>query len=250
MHSSSHPPLARPPMVFYYGKGNMAALTRYSRAVLQPGHYTSLELNWLRRHGVETLAYLDISGKSTGKPWQARESKTRETNETTNSWGKQFIRNGATWTQPVLEQVKTAFELGFAGVFLDTLESEDMTPLKRLEKLELIAAVRSLANSHVTNKGTLLANRGFQLMPELLDFINGVVFEAFSTRWSPKAGYGISPKHELAWSATVALELKRKGLSVYALDYADSAELKHFAKRRAEHFGFTSLIANRELTQL
>jgi polysaccharide biosynthesis protein PelA len=238
--SLSHPPLARPPMVFYYGKGNMAALTRYTRAVLQPGNYTSLELNWLRRHGVETLAYLDMSGKGKGKPWQPKETK-----ETANSWGKQFVRSGATWTQPVLEQVKTVFELGFAGVFLDTLESEEMTPLKRLEQLELIADVRSLAS-----KNTLLANRGFQLMPELLDFVNGVVFEAFSTRWHPKGGYAVSPKHELAWSATIALELKRKQKPVYALDYADSAELKHFAKRRAEHFGFTSLIANRELTQL
>jgi polysaccharide biosynthesis protein PelA len=226
-------------MVFYYGKGNMAALTRYNRAVLQPGHYTSLELNWLRRHGVETLAYLDTSGKSGAKPWQARESKE------VNQWGKQFVRSGATRTQPVLEQVKTIFELGFAGVFLDALESEDMTPFKRLEKLELVAEVRGFAT-----KNTVLANRGFQLMPELLDFVNGVVFEAFSTRWHPKGGYTISPKQELAWSATIALELKRKGTSVYSLDYADSAELKHFAKRRAEHFGFTSLIANRELTQL
>jgi polysaccharide biosynthesis protein PelA len=226
-------------MVFYYGKGNMAALTRYNRAVLQPGHYTSLELNWLRRHGVETLAYLDTSGKHKDRPWQ------KERKETTNSWGKQFVRHGATETQGVLEQVKTIFELGFSGVFLDTLESEDMTPLKRLEKLELIAEVRSLAS-----KNTLLANRGFQLMPELLDFVNGVVFEAFSTRWHSKGGYAVSPKHELAWSATIALELKRKGRPVYALDYADTAELKHFAKRRAEHFGFTSLIANRELTQL
>jgi polysaccharide biosynthesis protein PelA len=239
MSSSSYPPLSRPPMVFYYGKGNMAALTRYSRAVLQPGHYTSLELNWLRRHGVETLAYLDTSGKGNGKPWQ------KESREAASGWSKQFTRNGAVWTQPVLEQVKTIFELGFAGVFLDTLESEEMTPLKRLEKLELIAEVRSLAS-----KNTLLANRGFQLMPELLDFVNGMVFEAFSTRWHPKGGYAISPKQELAWSATVALELKRRGTPVYALDYADSAELRHFAKRRAEHFGFTSLIANRELTQL
>ncbi len=241
MFSSSHPPLPRPPMVFYYGKGNMAALSRYSRAVLQPGHYTSLELNWLRRHGVETLAYLDTSGRSTGKPWQPK-SKNKKT---TSSWGKPFARHDATWTQPILEQVKTAFELGFAGVFLDSLESEDMTVLGRLEKLELIAEVRSLAK-----KNTILANRGFQLMPELLDFVNGVVFEAFSTRWSPRSGYAVAPKNELAWSATVALELKRKNVSVYTLDYADSAELKHFAKRRAEHFSFTSLIANRELTQL
>jgi polysaccharide biosynthesis protein PelA len=243
MFSSSHSPLSRSPMVFYYGKGNMAALTRYSRAVLQPGHYTSLELNWLRRHGVETLAYLDTSGKAANKPWQ------KEKREASNTWGKQFIRSGAIWTQPVLEQVKTAFELGFSGIFLDGLESEEMTPLSRLEKLELIAEVRSLANSNMT-KRTLLANRGFQLMPELLDFVNGVVFEAFSTKWNAKHGYNISPKHELAWSATVALELKRKNIPVYTLDYADTSELKHFAKRRAEHFGFTSLIANRELTQL
>jgi polysaccharide biosynthesis protein PelA len=243
MSSSSHPPSSRSPMVFYYGKGNMAALTRYSRAVLQPGHYTSLELNWLRRHGVETLAYLDTSGKYTVKPWQ------KENKETSNAWGKQFVRHGAIWTQPVLEQVRTAFELGFSGIFLDGLESEEMTSFKRLETLELIAEVRNLANSNMTRR-TLLANRGFQLMPELLDFVNGVVFEAFSTRWSSKNGYNISPKHELAWSATVALELKRKNIPVYTLDYADTAELKHFAKRRAEHFGFTPLIANRELTQL
>jgi hypothetical protein len=87
-------------------------------------------------------------------------------------------------------------------------------------------------------------------MPELLEIVDGVVFEAFSTRWSGKTGYSLLSKRELAWSATVALELQRKQLPIYALDYADNAELKHFARRRAEHFGFTSLIANRELTQL
>ncbi|MGL4609826.1 MAG: hypothetical protein ACRCYY_09100 [Trueperaceae bacterium] len=247
-------PSLRPPMVFYYGKGNMAALSRYNRAVLQPDHYTSLELNWLCRHSVETLAYLDLSGKQPSKPWQTKTNFSKETAARI----KPIVKSGTTWTQPLLEQVKTIFELGFGGVFLDGLEKDALTPLHRLEILELITEIRNLANTTNVSKPTdgnaqqrtLLANRGFQLMPELLDFVSGVVFEAFSTRWQPKGGYAISPKHELAWSATVALELKRKAIPVYTLDYADNAELKHFAKRRAEHFGFTSLIANRELTQL
>ena len=222
MHSSTQSPL-----VFYYGKGNMSALTRFEKAVLQPTHYTPLELSWLERHGVTTLAFIDLS-KDNPKTRQEKRVLERSNNVS---------------TQSIQEQVKIAFDLGFKGLFLDMADIQN--PLEKKQKLELIETFRSLAGKH-----PILVNRGFGLMPELLNSINGIVFEAFSTRWNTKQGYALLPKKELAWSAAIAMQLRQHKVSVYALDYADTTELKHFARRRAEHFGFTSLIANRELTQL
>ncbi len=222
MHSST-----KSPLVLYYGKGNMSALTRFEKAILQPSHYTPLELGWLERHGVTTLAFIDMS-KDNPKARQQNRVLQRSSNVSTLS---------------ITEQVKLAFELGFNGIFLDMVEVQ--TPIEKQQKLELISQFRELAGNR-----TLLINRGFSLMPQLFDKVNGIVFEAFSTQWNSKQGYALLPKRELAWSATIAMQLRQHQIPVYALDYADNVELKHFARRRAEHFGFTSLIANRELTQL
>jgi polysaccharide biosynthesis protein PelA len=213
--------------VFYYGKGNMSALTRFDRAILQPSHYTPLELGWLKRHGVTTLAFLDLSKDNPKARQQQRVLK----------------RSSNIGTQSISEQVKIAFSLGFEGLFLDMVEAQN--PLEKKQKLELLREFRKLADHR-----TILVNRGFSLMPELLGIVNGIVFEAFSTQWNHKHGYALLPKRDLAWSAAIATQLRHHQTPVYALDYADTIELKHFARRRAEHFGFTSLIANRELTQL
>ena len=205
----------------------MSALTRFDRAVLQASHYTPLELSWLKRHGVVTLAFLDLSKDN---PKARQQQRVLE-------------RSSPIGTQSISEQVRIALELGFEGLFLDMVEAHN--PLEKKQKLELLQEFRTLAG-----KRTILVNRGFSLMPELLDIVNGIVFEAFSTQWNHKQGYALLPKRELAWSAAIATQLRYHQTPVYALDYADSIELKHFARRRAEHFGFTSLIANRELTQL
>jgi polysaccharide biosynthesis protein PelA len=222
VHTSS-----RTPLVFYYGKGNMSALTRFDTAILQPSHYTPLELGWLKRHGVTTLAFLDLS-KDNPKARQQQRVLERSSNVS---------------TQSLLEQVKVAFDLGFEGLFVDSVDVQN--PAGKKQKLELLQEFRKLAGSR-----TVLVNRGFSLMPDLLGIVNGIVFEAFSTQWNHKQGYALLPKPELAWSAAIATQLRQHQTPVYALDYADTIELKHFARRRAEHFGFTSLIANRELTQL
>lgn len=205
----------------------MTSLTRFEKAVLQPTHYTPLELSWLARHGITTLAFIDMS-KDNPKAQQQQ---------------KVLGRASGVSTQSIKEQVKTAFELGFNGLFLDSLEAQ--SPSEKKQKLELLSYFRKLAGTR-----SILVNRGFSLMPELLASINGIVFEAFSTQWNSQHGYTLLPKRELAWSAAIAMQLKRYNIPVYALDYADTAELKHFASRRAEHFGFTSLIASRELNQI
>jgi hypothetical protein len=204
----------------------MSALTRYEKAILQPNHYTPLELGWLDRHGVTTLAFIDMSKDN---PKARQEQHVLERSNIS--------------TQSVKEQVKIALDIGFKGLFLDMLETH--SPQDKKQKLELISQFRELASNR-----TILVNRGFSLMPDLLAKVDGIVFEAFSTQWNNKQGYALLSKPELAWSATIAMQLKQHQVPVYALDYADKAELKHFARRRAEHFGFTSLIANRELTQL
>jgi hypothetical protein len=232
------PTKPRGSLVFYYGYGETRALSRYKRAVLQAAHYRKDELGFLQEHQVECYAYLSL-----GEDAQATLAWHR--GAVNSDWNTAYVRLNDAWQAQVLCQGEEAFEQGFAGLFLDTLDMVDLFPEEREAMLELIRKLRKLAADR-----PLLANRGFSLMPELGRLVDGVVFEAFSSRWTADGSYQALTATELAWTEQKALELQQQGIRVFALDYADTPELCAFAKQRAERFGFGSSLGNRYLTQL
>ena len=62
--------LNRNSIAFYYGQGQLIRLAAFDRVVLQPGHFGSEDLAWLRQRGTLTLAYLSL-GQDAGEPHSA-----------------------------------------------------------------------------------------------------------------------------------------------------------------------------------
>ncbi|GAA2394797.1 hypothetical protein [Dactylosporangium salmoneum] len=226
----------RDPIVFYYGAGRLDDLLRYRQAVLQPEFYPPEDLRRLRADGTQPLAYLSLSeDQGPPAPWQRPERNP--------DWGGAFVHVGhPQWSEHVLGQARAALESGFAGLFLDTLNVELTYPEDVPPLLGLVAALRKVAG-----RAYILANRGFGMLPQMAEHVDGILFESFSARWTD-GGYGPWPPDILEGHARVAEELPRYDLDLYALDYADTPGLADFARRRAALFGMHCVVSDRALS--
>lgn len=226
------------PICFYYGTGRLPELRRYRRVVLQPDVYSPDDLRELVHHGVQPLGYLSLS-EDQGPPaaWHRADRNP--------DWGGALVYVGHPgWVHHIVGQTRVALAKGFGGLFLDTLNIEFSHPEDLPDLLALIAAIREEAPT-----AYILANRGFALLPRLADFVDGILFESFSVRWV-QDGYAPWPADALEVHAQMAERLLKSDLDLYALDYAESAGLVEFARRRARQFGLHSFVSDRALSQV
>jgi polysaccharide biosynthesis protein PelA len=226
------------PICFYYGDKRLEELARYPRVVLQPEFYSPQELATLAEQGVQTLGYLSLSeDQGPPAPWQRQERNP--------DWGGAFVEVGhPLWVEHVVGQAKNAIAAGFAGLFMDTLNVELTYPEDVPHLLTLVAAIRTEAKP-----AYLLANRGFGMLPQLGELVDGVVFESFSARWTDE-GYAPWPPDVLEFHAQIAEQLLQLEVDLYALDYADTPGLTDFAMRRARQFGMQCVVSDRALSRV
>ena len=226
-----------PELLVYYGVGGLDRLAAHRRTVLQRLHYSSAELDELSCRGTGTLAYLALSeDRGPPAPWHRAERNPW--------WGGHYVDVGhAAWRDLTLRHAERSLERGFAGLFLDTLDTVSLFPEDREPLIGIVASLRSLIGDRY-----LMANRGLALAAELAPLVDGFLFEAFSTTWA--GGYRALPQHELLANARVLQDLQRTGRDLYALDYATSPALTRFAQARAATHGLPSQVSNRDLTRL
>lgn len=228
----------RPPIAVYYGSGHVEALQAYRRVVLEPSAYRAEELAELRRGGTAPLARLSLSEDSgPPAPWQcACRNRDRRTN--------QVHLDHPGWADHVAAQAGRALDAGFAGLFLDALNTEWIRPRDLPLLLALIKELREQSGS-----AYLLANGGFAMLPRLAELVDGVLFDSFSARCVDGC-YAAWPSDVLDAHARLAERLLGFDLNLYTLDYAEDEELAAFAAGRARRFGMSSFISDHALMRL
>lgn len=227
-------------IAFYYGPGALERLAGFDIVVLQPGHYRSEELEELRARGTSTLAYLSL-GQDAGPPmpWH--------TDAANPTWGTTYVDVGHPgWIRRCVGEANNALSKGFAGLFLDTLDMIDTSARCRREMLHLIGEIRT-----VSGEAYLLANRGFDLFPELPQYIQGVVFESFSCTWTPENDLCmVLAKENLELNSEIARRLTAYDMELFALDYVHNHQQAAFVRTRALLHGMSWTIGNRSLTSI
>ena len=233
----TEPGMDQNPIAFYYGQGHVEELAGYRRVVLQPDAYDLATLLALAKRHTQALAYLSLSEDAgPPAPWHRGEVNA--------DWGSRPVYvSHPGWVEHVTAQATAALRSGFTGLFLDNLNVEWTHPEDLPHLLALIGSLREIAGP-----AYLLANRGFGLLPELAEHVDGVLFESFTTRWV-EDGYASWPTDVLEGHAEVAERLLGLDLDLFALDYADDPTLAAFAARRAQQFGMSSFIADRLLSR-
>jgi|GEM_PF-1534330 len=228
-----------PPKSFavYYGHQQLRKLSAYQTVVLQPRHYTPAEVQWLRQQGVRVLAYMSV-GEDPSPQRSAWSRRIRNP-----EWGTWYVKIGhAAWTAH-LNSSADEYLQHFDGLMLDTLDGATMFPTDRSP---LLRTLRGLRQRHPN--AYFLANRGFELLPEMGQYVNGVLLESFTTSWTD--GYRKLLPNELHYTGEMLRRVRLSNLDVYALDYACTPQQRRAAQTRARAQGVNTFISVRELNAI
>ena len=238
----------------YYGTGQLDQLQRFSLAILQPGNYSPDEITDLSARGTLTLGYLSLGESAVlieGASWYLRDGAGCLIKNP--NWNTYYVdtRDSAWLAYLLTTCIPTILDLRrFDGLFLDTLDSQDLFPKIRDGSIALVHAICTAFPDAI-----LVANRGFTILDHIAADLDGVVFECFSTyyhagrysAWDP-------PRSE--YNARLADRLsglrRTCSLVIFALDYALPSDVEpiEYASRRARARDFIPYVSTVHLDQL
>ena len=230
---------SEPALWFYYGAQlrRLPRLPRGSQVVLQPVH-PSRPIFRLRQLGVEPLAYLSLA-EDPG-PWAAWQRPARNP-----QWNTALVDPAhPRWVERCLEAVRRGLHQGYAGFFLDNLDSVEFYPEDAEPLLGLVRRIREAAGP-----ARLWVNRGYPLFPELANWVDGVVLESFATTWVTQGYQALEPA-QLQQNLLQLRILRGLGLDTHALDYADTPALRRFAQEWATLHRVSTFISVRLLDRV
>ncbi|ANE43663.1 hypothetical protein SU48_07660 [Deinococcus puniceus] len=223
----------------YYGPATRQAVSTlggFDVVVLHPTLYAPADLQALRAGGTRVLGYLSVGEDHAFGDVACVPGSAPYHCGVNAEWGSVVVDAGhPAWREVVLMRAEQVLE-HTDGLLLDTLDSADPAAT-----LELVRALRAAAP-----QATLMANRGFGLLPGLTPLVQSVLFEAFSTTHSPRLA--AHDREGLAYTAHWLAVLRAAGLPVFALDYAAKPKLIAFARARAAQYAVPTFVTNRDLT--
>ncbi|GAB5560360.1 MAG: bifunctional glycoside hydrolase 114/ polysaccharide deacetylase family protein [Synoicihabitans sp.] len=171
--------------------------------------------------GNRVLAYLSVGEIAADAPYrQQAEERALRLRGRNEIWRSDIIDlSDERWLDLIVgDLAKTAHARGFDGFFLDTVDS--IAAEDREQGIRLIKRLREDFPD-----STIVANRGFGLVPALRDTIDGVLVESvFGTFDFTTQVYRPVPAEETAILRDRLEEVEQLGLEAWVLDYADPAD--------------------------
>jgi hypothetical protein len=229
----------------YYGdkKVDIDKLKFYDLAIVQPNSLTPEQLAQLHTDGVKVVAYMTL-GELDPTASFAKEVPESWVLGTNQNWGSKFINASEPGWQAIMQREATRIlELGFDGLFLDTLDTADDYPQAKPGLIQIVKDLRKNFPAKL-----LVQNRGFRLLEQTANSIDAVMFEDFSTTYDfDKKLYSASDG-----DPTEVLEYHARGLVVLAMEYAlpSQQNLIVRAYSRAKQYGFIPFISTINLDEL
>jgi hypothetical protein len=238
---------ALPSIAFYYADHvPVEELAQFDRIVVEADHVDATALSGLENYGGRVHAYVSVGE---AESWRGgyRDMKT--------SW---FVGRNPGWDTDITDlanpeyrefllsrRFQPLWDRGFRAFFLDTLDSYQGIDQARLDWLGqeqgLVALVQELKNRFPDAE--LLLNRGFPVVSQIKELIQGVVVESLFRAWNPRSGeYFSVPASERTWLIEELIKVRDKyGLAVYSIDYvpAEQRELARETARQIAELGIS-----------
>jgi polysaccharide biosynthesis protein PelA len=238
--------------VAFYGQNtDEAALAAYDIVVLDPGFLGAIDA--VARSGAQVYGYLSLGEIRTANPVFASLDRAAVLSESAMWHGThQLDIRHPSWRSLVLDRlVPSILDQGFTGVMLDTLDTpphlEQMDGKRnagmRQAAIDLVRAIRA------RNPGIkLIMNRGYALLPSVVDVLDALIAESLLTRPDPATGSAawVSAREVAQQLALLAPALRRsRPLPILSLDYwapDDTATIEQIY-RRERKFGHHPYVA-------
>ncbi len=230
----------------YYGKDRIDRLSNFDLVIVQPEEYSKKEIETLKKHKTIVLAYLSL-GEVSERYFKYAKGCIVGKNK---NWNTYYVNVSCKkWQNFILNKaIPSILNKGFNGLFLDCVDVDKMTTKKGM--VNLIKKIRQKYPYII-----LIQNRGFSIINETAPYVNGVLFECFTTHynWSSKK-YELWKGEDLKWIEIKAKELlrlkKKYGLVVLTLDYAENKTLKKVCLKHAEKYRFIPYVSNIYLNKI
>jgi len=239
---------------FYYGTHPpIDKLVLFDRVVVEAENLTISERKSLIRGGVETFAYVSLGEVNRTRQWFDEIQKNWIRGEN-NDWNSVVIDlNNREWHRYLIEKrLLPLWNRGYHGFFLDTLDSYMTFSAGQDRKEQRQGLVDLITSIHRRFPGVkLILNRGFEVIPNVFQFIDGVVAESLFQRWNPvNKEYVEVPKGDRDWLLSQLNRISAEHqLPVTVIDYLPNSavELSQSTAKKIEKLGFSAWISVPEL---
>ncbi|RBP07130.1 uncharacterized protein (TIGR01370 family) [Roseiarcus fermentans] len=243
-------------LAFYGATADEAVLGGYDLVVLDPG-FTG-DLGRIASRGARVCGYVSLGEIRTADPWFADldDAALLPPNPAWPGTRRVDVRRPA-WRALLLDRVIPALAArGFTGLMLDTLDTppylEAVDPAQyqgmRAAAVGLVAAVRAQCPDM-----TLVVNRGYALLPEVIRSVDAVIAESLLTSPDPKTGgFRWLDSGDVAIQLAALNKAARQRLPILSLDYWDPKDRSTIREiyRRERALGHHPYVATPLLNQI
>lgn len=216
-------------VAFFYGaKPPVNALSQFDRIIVESENIKNDELKELKRNGAAAFAYLSIGEVGPERDWydSLSPAATIGTNDVWKS--KVMDLTSAEWQRFILRRVQALTQLGYDGLFLDTMDSYQLyaaTPQKKA--IQEAGLTRLLDRIKKQNPGIrLIANRGFEVIEHIGSQIEAVAAESLYAGWNNSdQAYQPVSDNDRQWLLNKLTDIKaRHNIDVIIIDYLPAAQ--------------------------
>ncbi len=247
---------ADPAVAFFYGDAPpVDELNAFDRIVVEPQHVDKRFIS--RMAGRELYAYVSL-GEIDGSRAYLDDIPASWRMGTNPAWGSVVIdQSRKEWSAFFLDRVITPlWEKGFRGFFLDTLDSYLLysgNDAKRTKQQQgMVRTIKAIKERYPEAK--LFFNRGFELLADTHELIDGVAAESLFGSWNALEGkyVEVSPQ-DRDWLLAKLREIRdRYQLPITVIDYVAPSDRQR-AREIADKItalGFTPWVSNSNLDML
>jgi uncharacterized protein (TIGR01370 family) len=216
-------------IAIYYGDSpDVSALGQFPRVVIEPDHLDAAGLAELQRRGSAVFAYVSVGEADRARAGFAQIDRRWILGED-RGWNSVVMDPAQVgWRQLVLERLAELYRRGYRGFFLDTLDAwRSVIHAGVDEPARLKGLVQLIGTAHERfPDARILLNRGFELLPDVHGFVDGVVAESLFAGWNATTHtyVPVSPA-DRAWLLKKLLDARKTwGLDVVSVDYVPLEE--------------------------
>lgn len=243
-------------VVFWYAANPpLSQLARFDWAVVEPGHLSAADVQVLRSQGGLPFAYLSVGEFHGGKAELDAAALSAAVSPVRNAaWNSQVMNlESPLWREHLLSRAQSLRAQGYAGVFLDTLDSFQLLPQTQREaqRLALVGLLREMRQRQPGLK--LFFNRGFEVLRDLQGVAAAVAVESIHAGWDASGQrYRAVPEADRQWLESQLQPLRAQGIPLIAIDYLppERREEARLLVKRLRAEGFVPYIATPDLGSL
>lgn len=209
--------------IFYGATPPVDELSQFDRIVLEPDNIKTDELTKLTEHGAAAYAYLSVGEVGPHRSYKNAIQKEWILGENEIWDSKVLDLSNPAWTAFLMKRIDELVAAGYAGLFLDTMDSYHIyattAELRAVQESALGAFIQHVTQRHPGIR--LIANRGFEVLDTTGPYLEAIAAESLYASWDNAAQRYVDVNdNDRAWLMGKLNQAKSQhGLDVIAIEY-------------------------------